>query len=98
MNARDVLAATVSRLDVETAWLPRIRVDQPFAPSSSTGVVSSGLTKILRPKFTVTLSDGTPLSVAPAGAPGASKWPWLAVLAAIGLLVVVVVIVRRVRA
>lgn len=90
-----MLAATVSRLDVDTAWLPPIRVDQPF---SSSGSGATKLTKLLRPQFTVTLSDGTPLRVAPAGAPGESRWPWLALFAAIGVLVVVALIIRRVRA
>lgn len=69
----------IQQIKFESEWSPTITLDKPLAGPSSSGIVED----FLKPKITVTLSDGTPLVIAPSGYPTASKWPLIVVPAAI---------------
>lgn len=69
----------IQQIKFESEWTPTITLDKPLAGPSSSGIVED----FLKPKITVTLSDGTPLVIAPSGYPTASKWPLIVVPAAI---------------
>lgn len=72
MAAGDILSL-VTKATIESAYLPPIVIDKPFAP----GGEPNPLLKALRPRITVELASGSiaPVVIAPYGDPGPSKWP-----------------------
>lgn len=82
-----VLDRAVKAIRVESAWGPRTRITDPFAPSPSNepSVVGS----LLKPKITFEMRTGWggDRSITPYGDPGPSKFPLLvAGVAAVFLL------------
>lgn len=67
------LSDWVQGIRVDSAYLPPIIIDNPLAPGAPNPVLSA-----LKPKITITLAHGlNPVTVAPWGDPGATKWPAL---------------------
>jgi len=73
-----VLDSLVAGIEVNTAWGPPLYLDQPFAAQAQGG----GIASLLQPQFIVHYRTGETQDFAPYGAPGASKWPFLALGAA----------------
>jgi hypothetical protein len=88
MSALDSL---VKQIIIQSEFGPDIVIDQPFSgsPSASGGSVIMG---VLKPQITIVTSLGNQ-AVAPWGAPGPTKWPFveiglmLALVAGFGFLV-----------
>jgi hypothetical protein len=82
MAIQEVMAGLVRQVSVETAYLPPLVIDDPFAPGPPAPILQA-----LKPKITLTLATGKPLVMAPYGDPGQSRWPALrAVLLVAGLI------------
>lgn len=78
---------SIKKVTVETAYLPRIELNDPFAPGPP-----SPLMQALKPKITIETTGFSPMVMAPYGEPGPSKWPLVSVIglagfAALGFLV-----------
>lgn len=72
----DALARQITRISVESEYLPRIDIDKPFEPGPPNPFLSA-----LRPKITVELNgdSANPITIAPYGEPtgsGAAKIEW----------------------
>jgi len=63
-------------------------------PASAGGGVADAVARFLRPRVRAQLGGATVVDVAPFGAPGPSTWPLLGIVAAAGVLVLVVLVVR----
>ena len=70
-------AAGTLTATVETAWLPTFTVGiVPTAEAAAAG--PAFITRILKPKVTISSGSVRLGTIAPAGDPGTSKWPLLA--------------------
>lgn len=80
-------AAGTLTATVETAWLPTFTVGiVPTAEAAAAG--PAFVTRILKPKVTIKSGNVRLGTIAPAGDPGTSKWPLLALgLLAVGAFV-----------
>ncbi len=67
----EVLRPLITRIKVESAYLPPIQIEDPFGPS--TGKVDK-VAATLKPKVTFE-TPGGPIVIAPAGEPGPTRWP-----------------------
>lgn len=86
----DLLNKTVTKVTIETAYTPRIEIDQPF----QSGGEPSPLLKALRPKVTMEVMGGakSPVVIQPYGDPGPTRWPQIqAGLLAGGALLLVLI-------
>lgn len=72
--AENVLQA-VKGVTVETAYLPTIRLNQPFAPGPPNALLSA-----LKPKISIDIGEGAPIVMTPYGDPGTTKWPVVALI------------------
>jgi hypothetical protein len=89
----NVLADVVKQIRVDTAWLPSIVIDDPFA-TDPTGQTSP-LMSLLMPKVTVTTIGDNPVTSEPWGDPGDTKWPMVEnVLIVSGLALAAIIIWR----
>jgi hypothetical protein len=66
-----LLADSIKRITIRTAYGPDIVIDKPFAPSPP-----SPLLKVLKPEILLDTDFG-PLQMAPFGRPGPTKWPFV---------------------
>jgi len=87
-----VLDSLVTGIRVDTAWGPTINLDQPFAETPE----PNPFLQLLKPKITVALTTGSPVSIAPYGDPGDTLWPVVEFVAALGALALVYLVARRV--
>jgi len=92
MSLVDDIAGRVSRVTVESSFLPTIDLDHPFAPGAPSPFLAA-----LRPKITVAFEDDIfkPVVMAPYGEPDAEGWARLRTLALVTGLVVAGVIASR---
>jgi hypothetical protein len=72
------LLQNIRKVTVETAYLPTIQLDDPFAPGPP-----SPLLQLLKPKITIETSV-SPVVLTPYGDPGETKWPWVLAAMMIG--------------
>lgn len=73
--------STVSKIAVETAWLPRIEINDPFAKSTKpASPADASVNHFLKPRFLIySRYSSVPLDIAPYGIPH-QNWPlvkWL---------------------
>jgi hypothetical protein len=73
----DLLRDSVKRIVVETAWLPPIVIEDPFAPAPP-GAPSEKIGRLLKPRVTVETAFG-PVVSQPWGTP-TQNWPMLRIL------------------
>ena len=109
-KATSYIGSQVDALVFESEWTPPIVIGRPLAPNEdastvpgpTAGSAAGGATPTklppifeaaLKPKITVYF-QGEPISYAPQGDPGPSKWP-IALLAGLGLLAGVFYLGRR---
>lgn len=85
-NPAAMLAGSVRQIRIESAWLPPIVMDAPFADSPPSPAVSA-IGRLFKPVVVTTLSGGYEHRSAPYGEPGASKWPLVQVGLALGMVV-----------
>lgn len=73
MSALDSL---VSQIVIDSEYGPQIVIDRPFAADATTsgGSVVMG---ILKPRISFVNSLGAPVSTAPWGSPGPTKWEYV---------------------
>lgn len=69
----NILADSVHELRIESAWTPALIIREPFALSPPSPVASA-VGSFFKPRVSVVTSLG-PLSSAPYGDPGESRWP-----------------------
>jgi hypothetical protein len=85
----DILDSAVGRAEIRTAFGPTISLDRPFAPTPPGD--DSAFTKLMQPVITLYptaaagMVDPNPITYAPYGDPGETKWPFL--VAGFGLLI-----------
>lgn len=89
----------VENITIETAWGPTLSMDHPLANALAPGEPGAGsmMAKILKPKITLTLQGGAQVPIAPYGEPGASRWPFVWPVLALGAVAAVVLGVRLLR-
>jgi len=93
----DTLDATIARIEVRSAWGPTITIDRPFGPATTPGA-GDAVARAARPEIVAYGSGGgVVFSRAPYGAPGPTKWPFVALLAVVGGAVVAGLVLRRLR-
>lgn len=92
MSLVDDIAGRVSRVTVESSFLPTIDLDHPFAPGEPSPFLAA-----LRPKITVAFENDVfkPVVMAPYGEPDAGGWARVQSFAIVTGLVVVAVIASR---
>lgn len=71
MDASDLLSL-VKGVKIETAYLPPIELRDPFGAG---GGAPNPLLAALKPRITIDAAFGGPITVAPYGDPGESRWP-----------------------
>jgi len=94
MGLLDTLAAPVAssvlqsikKITVETAYLPRIELNDPFAPGPP-----NPLLQALKPKVTIETASMEPIIMQPYGAPGPTKFPLISVVTLAGLAALIYV-------
>lgn len=69
------LLQSIKKITVETAYLPRIELNDPFAPGPP-----NPLMQILKPKITIETIGFAPMTMQPYGEPGPSKWPVVSIV------------------
>ena len=96
LSPTDLLAQTVTAVQIETTLSPPVVIRDPFKASSEQ--TRGGLAAFLRPKITVELASGrvAPTVIAPYGEPG-KLWIAAAVVVAVGLLGAAVWIAKRTK-
>lgn len=72
------LARAITRVEVHTAYGPPIVLDDPFAPGPPNPYLQA-----LKPEVVLYVGD-TPVTAAPYGEPGPTKWPQVRTAAWIG--------------
>lgn len=87
----DLLSNLITNIRVDTVWGPPIVLDQPFAASPEPNPFLS----LMKPKITVGVAGGSPLTIAPYGEPGDSKWPFVELFMAAGALALLYLGMRR---
>jgi hypothetical protein len=92
MSLADEIAGRVSRVTVESSFLPMIDLDHPFAPGAPSPFLAA-----LRPRITVAFENDIfkPVVMAPYGEPEAGGWARLKMLALVTGLVVAGVFASR---
>jgi hypothetical protein len=95
MSLVDDIAGRVSRVRVETSFLPLIELDHPFSPGPP-----SPLLQALRPKITVEFENDVfkPVVMAPYGEPDPGAWEALkaaAVVTGLAAALVASLYIRR---
>jgi hypothetical protein len=94
----DDLASQVTRLRVESSYLPPLDLANPFQPGPPNPYLQR-----LRPKVTLEIAGGAvrPIVLAPYGDPGPSRWPAVRGALAFGAValgaLVVAAFVRKLR-
>jgi hypothetical protein len=79
-----VAQRVVSRIDIESAWGPKISVDDPFEPGPPDRRLQA-----LQPRVTLHMRHGgDPVVIAPYGDPPPTKWPLVRDSLTAGALVV----------
>lgn|SRR5512147_490091 len=75
----DLLNTAVERIQLDTAWGPPVVLDEPFAPGEPNAPPSL-FERVMKPALRIyARGGGEPITVAPAGDPGASKWPLVSI-------------------
>lgn len=71
----------ISRVEVDTAYGPPIKLDDPFAPGPPNPYLQQ-----LRPRVRLHLRDQSlkPITIQPYGAPGPTKWPMIQAALVVG--------------
>lgn len=69
----------ITKVTVETAYLPKVELNDPFAPGPPSPLIS-----LLKPKITVEVSNMEPIVMAPYGEPGPTKFPIVMLVFAAG--------------
>lgn len=84
-------------VEVETEWLPAIRIDKPLANSGGPPPTDA-VGRALKPQVTVGFSTGHKLQYHPWGVPGPTRWPLVKGAAAVGGIALFALVLRRVLA
>lgn len=93
----DTLDATIAKIEVRSAWGPTITIDRPFGPEQAPGA-SDALARLMQPEVVAYgAGGGRVFARAPYGAPGPTKWPFIALFAVVGASVVAGLVLRRLR-
>lgn len=93
MATSDILEGLITRIRVQSAFMPDVVIDDPFKPGPPSPLLGA-----LKPKITVELLSGKPIVVAPWGEPGPTRWPEIKKgLVAVGVLAAVLIVRRMVR-
>lgn len=96
MAVRDVLAAAVERIELDSQLVPTLTMAEPFA--SAAGRAGGGaLLNLVKPRVVVVLRGGERLTLAPAGAPNPNAPAVVGVVVLVALAVALVVAVRWMR-